>query len=67
MSTIRYFSPFAFLALAALLAWLAGRPVGTGVRLPGRLTVGIGLLVAANTAGIAAHPDPSPAWEAFSA
>ena len=64
MTTIRYFSAFAFPALAALLAWLVGRPVAG--RPPGWLAGGVGLLVAANTAGVAAHPDPSPAWEAVS-
>jgi hypothetical protein len=64
MSTIRYFSAFALPALAALLAWLKGRSAAR--RLPGWLAIGVGLLVSANTAAVAAHPNPSPSWEAVS-
>lgn len=63
LSLQRYFSPFAFLALAALLSWHVARPAVAEGRLLGRPVGVLGLLMAANTAMIAAYPAPSETWE----
>jgi len=63
VSIERYFSPFAFLALAALLSWHFARPAVAEGRLLGRPVGVLGLLMAANTAMIAAYPAPSETWE----